>query len=74
MHLPGRAGGETGPTVVFEGGLTAGRPYWAPVQAALADVAPTVVDDRSGLGRGPAAARPGRARRVGPPVAAVSAA
>ncbi|MFJ9325536.1 hypothetical protein ACIRPN_04265 [Streptomyces sp. NPDC101230] len=44
------------------------------MQAALADVAPTVVDDRSGLGRGPAAARPGRARRVGPPVAAVSAA
>ncbi|MFF7013337.1 MULTISPECIES: hypothetical protein [Streptomyces] len=27
--------------MVFEGGLTAGRPYWAPVQAALADVAPT---------------------------------
>ncbi|MFI7895636.1 alpha/beta fold hydrolase [Streptomyces sp. CACIS-1.16CA] len=43
------------PTVVFEGGLAAGRSYWAGAQAALADVAPTVVYDRSGLGRSPAA-------------------
>ncbi|WP_456302047.1 alpha/beta fold hydrolase [Streptomyces cyaneofuscatus] len=43
------------PTMVFEGGLAAGRSYWAPAQAALADVAPTVVYDRSGLGRSPAA-------------------
>ncbi|MFD4128940.1 alpha/beta fold hydrolase [Streptomyces globisporus] len=43
------------PTVVFEGGLAAGRSYWAGAQPALADVAPTVVYDRSGLGRSPAA-------------------
>ncbi|MGW9305979.1 MULTISPECIES: alpha/beta hydrolase [Streptomyces] len=49
------AGPANVPTVVFEGGLAAGRSYWAPVQAALADVAPTVVYDRSGLGRSPAA-------------------
>ncbi|WP_432150899.1 alpha/beta fold hydrolase [Streptomyces sp. bgisy029] len=49
------AGPPTAPTVVFEGGLAAGRSYWAPVQAALAEVAPTVVYDRSGLGRSPAA-------------------
>lgn len=49
------AGPPTAPTVVFEGGLAAGRSYWAPVQAALAGVAPTVVYDRSGLGRSPAA-------------------
>lgn len=55
QRLSGPAGAETVPTVVFEGGLAAGRSYWAPVQAALADVAPTVVYDRSGLGRSPAA-------------------
>ncbi|MFF8963340.1 alpha/beta fold hydrolase [Streptomyces globisporus] len=54
--LPGPAGpGRVRPTVVFEGGLAAGRSYWAGAQAALADVAPTVVYDRSGLGRSPAA-------------------
>ncbi|MER6193036.1 alpha/beta hydrolase [Streptomyces cyaneofuscatus] len=55
QRLAGPAGAESVPTVVFEGGLAAGRSYWAPVQAALADVAPTVVYDRSGLGRSPAA-------------------
>ncbi|WP_329222073.1 alpha/beta fold hydrolase [Streptomyces microflavus] len=55
QRLTGPAGAETVPTVVFEGGLAAGRSYWAPVQAALTDVAPTVVYDRSGLGRSPAA-------------------
>ncbi|MET7500074.1 alpha/beta fold hydrolase [Streptomyces microflavus] len=55
QRLAGPAGAETVPTVVFEGGLAAGRSYWAPVQAALTDVAPTVVYDRSGLGRSPAA-------------------
>ncbi|MET8605915.1 alpha/beta fold hydrolase [Streptomyces rubiginosohelvolus] len=54
--LPGPAGPDRArPTVVFEGGLAAGRSYWAGAQAALADVAPTVVYDRSGLGRSPAA-------------------
>ncbi|MFF2228052.1 alpha/beta fold hydrolase [Streptomyces globisporus] len=54
--LPGPVGpGRARPTVVFEGGLAAGRSYWAGAQAALADVAPTVVYDRSGLGRSPAA-------------------
>ncbi|MFB8142774.1 alpha/beta fold hydrolase [Streptomyces parvus] len=54
--LPGPAGPDLArPTVVFEGGLAAGRSYWAGAQAALADVAPTVVYDRSGLGRSPAA-------------------
>lgn len=54
--LPGPAGSDPArPTVVFEGGLAAGRSYWAGAQAALADVAPTVVYDRSGLGRSPAA-------------------
>ncbi|WP_432024299.1 alpha/beta fold hydrolase [Streptomyces parvus] len=54
--LPGPAGPDGArPTVVFEGGLAAGRSYWAGAQAALADVAPTVVYDRSGLGRSPAA-------------------
>ncbi|MFJ1591372.1 alpha/beta fold hydrolase [Kitasatospora albolonga] len=57
------AGPEGRPTVVFEGGLAAGRSYWAGVQAALADVAPTVVYDRSGLGRSPAAP-PGVSRRL----------
>ncbi|MFF7255805.1 alpha/beta fold hydrolase [Streptomyces microflavus] len=55
QRLAGPAGAEALPTVVFEGGLAAGRSYWAPVQAALTDVAPTVVYDRSGLGRSPAA-------------------
>lgn len=55
QRLAGPAGEEAVPTVVFEGGLAAGRSYWAPVQAALTDVAPTVVYDRSGLGRSPAA-------------------
>ncbi|MEU7331664.1 alpha/beta fold hydrolase [Streptomyces parvus] len=54
--LPGPVGPEgPRPTVVFEGGLAAGRSYWAGAQAALADVAPTVAYDRSGLGRSPAA-------------------
>ncbi|MFD7033126.1 alpha/beta fold hydrolase [Streptomyces sp. NPDC059917] len=39
------------PTVVFEGGLAAGRSYWAPVQVAVSAFAPAVVYDRSGLGR-----------------------
>ncbi|XMN09810.1 alpha/beta fold hydrolase [Streptomyces griseobrunneus] len=54
-RLAGPAGAGTVPTVVFEGGLAAGRSYRAPVQAALTEVAPTVVYDRSGLGRSPAA-------------------
>ncbi|MFB6667061.1 alpha/beta fold hydrolase [Streptomyces parvus] len=54
--LPGPVGPDGArPTVVFEGGLAAGRSSWAGAQAALADVAPTVVYDRSGLGRSPAA-------------------
>ncbi|MEU4918551.1 alpha/beta hydrolase [Streptomyces parvus] len=54
--LPGPAGPDGArPTVVFEGGPRQGRSYWAGAQAALADVAPTVVYDRSGLGRSPAA-------------------
>ncbi|PVC88866.1 alpha/beta fold hydrolase [Streptomyces sp. CS131] len=54
--LPGPVGPDGArPTVVFEGGLAAGRSYWAGARAALADVAPTVVYDRSGLGRSPAA-------------------
>ncbi|MFE7138835.1 alpha/beta fold hydrolase [Streptomyces sp. NPDC057644] len=62
--LPGPAGADrTRPTVVLEGGLAAGRSYWAGVQAALADVAPTVVYDRSGLGRSPAAPA-GASRRL----------
>lgn len=40
-----------GPTVVFEGGLAAGRSWWAAVQRELGDAAPTVVYDRAGLGR-----------------------
>ncbi|MFE6915964.1 alpha/beta fold hydrolase [Streptomyces rubiginosohelvolus] len=62
--LPGPAGPDPArPTVVFEGGLAAGRSYWAGAQAALADVAPTVVYDRSGLGRSPAAPA-GASRRL----------
>ncbi|MFD0425818.1 alpha/beta fold hydrolase [Streptomyces parvus] len=62
--LPGPAGPDGArPTVVFEGGLAAGRSYWAGAQAALADVAPTVVYDRSGLGRSPAAPA-GASRRL----------
>ncbi|MDX3338245.1 alpha/beta fold hydrolase [Streptomyces sp. ATCC51928] len=53
--LPGPAGADGRPTVVFEGGLAAGRSSWAGAQAELAEVAPTVVYDRSGLGRSPAA-------------------
>ncbi|MER6696065.1 alpha/beta fold hydrolase [Streptomyces fimicarius] len=53
--LPGPAGADGRPTVVFEGGLAAGRSSWAGAQAGLAEVAPTVVYDRSGLGRSPAA-------------------
>ncbi|MEW1754944.1 hypothetical protein AB0393_00440 [Streptomyces cyaneofuscatus] len=41
QRLAGPAGAGTVPTVIFEGGLAAERSYWAPVQAALADVAPT---------------------------------
>ncbi|WP_411084335.1 alpha/beta fold hydrolase [Streptomyces sp. cmx-18-6] len=63
QRLAGPAGAATAPTVVFEGGLAAGRSYWAPVQAALADVAATVVYDRSGLGRSPAAPA-GASRRL----------
>ncbi|MFD3983843.1 alpha/beta fold hydrolase [Streptomyces griseus] len=63
QRLPGPAGTAGRPTVVFEGGLAAGRSYWAGVQAALADVAPTVVYDRSGLGRSPAAPA-GASRRL----------
>ncbi|MFI7328943.1 alpha/beta fold hydrolase [Streptomyces rubiginosohelvolus] len=62
--LPGPTGPDPArPTVVFEGGLAAGRSYWAGAQAALADVAPTVVYDRSGLGRSPAAPA-GASRRL----------
>lgn len=62
--LPGPAGpGRARPTVVLEGGLAAGRSYWAGAQAVLADVAPTVVYDRSGLGRSPAAPA-GASRRL----------
>ncbi|SBU88105.1 Lysophospholipase, alpha-beta hydrolase superfamily [Streptomyces sp. Ncost-T6T-1] len=62
--LPGPVGPDGArPTVVFEGGLAAGRSYWAGAQAALADVAPTVVYDRSGLGRSPAAPA-GASRRL----------
>ncbi|MFI2117607.1 alpha/beta fold hydrolase [Streptomyces rubiginosohelvolus] len=62
--LPGPAGPDRArPTVVFEGGVAAGRSYWAGAQAALADVAPTVVYDRSGLGRSPAAPA-GASRRL----------
>ncbi|MFJ9919415.1 alpha/beta fold hydrolase [Streptomyces rubiginosohelvolus] len=62
--LPGPAGPDRArPTVVFEGGLAAGRSYWAGAQAVLADVAPTVVYDRSGLGRSPAAPA-GASRRL----------
>lgn len=62
--LPGPAeAGAAPPTVVFEGGLAAGRSYWAGVQAALAGAAPTVVYDRSGLGRSPAAPA-GASRRL----------
>ncbi|MCL6286346.1 alpha/beta fold hydrolase [Streptomyces sp. 43Y-GA-1] len=53
--LPGPAGADGRPTVVFESGLAAGRSSWAGAQAELAEVAPTVVYDRSGLGRSPAA-------------------
>ncbi|NED07751.1 alpha/beta hydrolase [Streptomyces sp. SID6648] len=62
--LPGPVGPDGArPTVVFEGGLAAGRSYWAGAQAALADVTPTVVYDRSGLGRSPAAPA-GASRRL----------
>nr|WP_324607437.1 alpha/beta hydrolase [Streptomyces sp. NRRL F-5702] len=62
--LPGPAeAGAAPPTVVFEGGLAAGRSYWAGVQEALAGAAPTVVHDRSGLGRSPAAPA-GASRRL----------
>lgn len=62
--LPGPAGADRArPTVVFEGGLAAGRSSWAGAQAVLADVAPTVVYDRSGLGRSPAAPA-GASRRL----------
>ncbi|MDA3649878.1 alpha/beta hydrolase [Saccharopolyspora indica] len=46
-----RPGAPDAPTVVFESGLAASRSYWAPAQVAVADRAPTVVYDRSGLGR-----------------------
>ncbi|MGW6651119.1 alpha/beta hydrolase [Streptomyces sp. CB02130] len=62
--LPGPAGADRArPTVVFEGGLAAGRSSWAGAQAVLADVAPTVVYERSGLGRSPAAPA-GASRRL----------
>ncbi|MFI1220541.1 MULTISPECIES: alpha/beta fold hydrolase [unclassified Streptomyces] len=63
QRLAGPDGWDGRPTVVFEGGLAAGRSYWAGVQAALADVATTVVYDRSGLGRSPAAPA-GASRRL----------
>ncbi|MFD9959429.1 alpha/beta fold hydrolase [Amycolatopsis sp. NPDC058986] len=50
MRLPGPVDADA-PTVVFEGGLAANRSYWAPVQAVVAEWAPAVVYDRSGLGR-----------------------
>lgn len=55
MRRPGSA---DAPTVVFEGGLAASRSYWAPAQVAVADRAPTVVYDRSGLGRSAPGGRP----------------
>ncbi|MFE0026169.1 alpha/beta fold hydrolase [Amycolatopsis sp. NPDC059021] len=57
MRLPGPPDARV-PTVVFEGGLAASRSYWAPVQAAVAEWAPAVVYDRSGLGRSAPDPRP----------------
>ncbi|WP_328608783.1 alpha/beta hydrolase [Amycolatopsis sp. NBC_00345] len=54
QRRPGRPAGGEVPTVVFEGGLAAGRSYWATVQAEVAKWATSVVYDRSGLGRSPA--------------------
>ncbi|MDT8913279.1 alpha/beta hydrolase [Amycolatopsis sp. PS_44_ISF1] len=54
QRRPGRPARRDGPTVVFEGGLAAGRSYWATVQGEVAKWASSVVYDRSGLGRSPA--------------------
>ncbi|GAA1972096.1 alpha/beta hydrolase [Amycolatopsis minnesotensis] len=59
-----RSGPAGVPTVVFEGGLAASRSYWATVQGELAAWAPSVVYDRSGLGRSPADGRPRRLTRL----------
>lgn len=53
MRHPGPAGTDR-PTVVFEGGLAMSRSFWGRVQPEVATFAPTVVYDRSGLGRSPA--------------------
>lgn len=57
-----RSGPDGVPTVVFEGGLAASRSYWATVQGELS--APSVVYDRSGLGRSAADGRPRRLTRL----------
>ncbi|MFD4638181.1 alpha/beta fold hydrolase [Lentzea sp. NPDC058436] len=54
-----RRNGSGSVTVIFESGLAASRSYWAPVQQRLA--APSVVYDRSGLGR---SAATGGSRRL----------
>ncbi|RJQ80419.1 alpha/beta hydrolase [Pseudonocardiaceae bacterium YIM PH 21723] len=51
LYFQRRNGVADVPTVVFESGLAANRSYWAAVQVLVADRAPTVVYDRSGLGR-----------------------
>ncbi|WP_227982622.1 alpha/beta fold hydrolase [Nocardia spumae] len=52
------------PAVVFESGLACGRSYWAAVQRELAGSAPTIVYDRSGLGRSAPDNRPRTLRRL----------
>jgi pimeloyl-ACP methyl ester carboxylesterase len=58
QRRPGRPAGADVPTVVFEGGLAAGRSYWATVQAEVAKWTTSVVYDRSGLGRSAADSGP----------------
>jgi pimeloyl-ACP methyl ester carboxylesterase len=60
-HLHSRRRAGTGTvTVIFESGLAATLSYWAPVQQRLAE--PSVVYDRSGLGRSAPADGPRRLR------------
>ncbi|WP_086852701.1 alpha/beta fold hydrolase [Amycolatopsis kentuckyensis] len=53
-----------GPTVVFESGLSSPLEMWSRVQAAVAEVAPTISYDRAGIGWSEPGERPRTAERI----------
>jgi pimeloyl-ACP methyl ester carboxylesterase len=53
-----------GPTVVFESGLSSPLEMWSWVQAAVAEVAPTISYDRAGIGRSDPGEQPRTAERI----------